>query len=524
MSFCGLALEQPVDRDARPPGHDDGDVVLVDLLLHHRMLRPASLRELALELGHLAVADLGDALKVAVTLGALGLHSQLVELTGRVLDPLERLLLLRPARGERRRAPPSPRRAPSTRGSRVAGSSFAIAASSISSCITRRFASSSWIGEESIWIRRLRSRLVDQVDRLVGQEAVGDVAVREHRRGDERRVADPDAVMRLVALLQAAQDRDGVLHGRLVDEDGREAALEGGVLLDVLAVLVERRGADAAKLAAGEHRLQEVRGVDRALGRAGPDDRVQLVDEQDDPPLARLDLGEHRLQALLELTAVLGAGEQRADVERPDLAVLEPLGDVARDDALRQPLGDRRLADAGLADQHRVVLRAPREDLDHAADLLVAPDHGVELARLGLLGQVASVLLERLVAPLRILRRDPLPAAHLLDPGEDLLARYRLERQEEVLGRDVVVLEPGLLILGAVQYLRERVRDPGLHVRGTGRGRPPGELLLRVGAQALPVGEQLLVEQRQQQVLGVDLGVPAAPRRAPAPRRRPPGP
>ena len=136
-------------------------------------------------------------------------------------------------------------------------------------------------------MRRLRCCLVDEVDRLVGQEPVGDVAVREHGGGDERGIADPDAVVRLVALLQAAQDRDRVLHRRLVDEDGREAALERGVLLDVLAVLVERRRADAAELAAGEHRLQQVRGVDRTLGRAGADDRVQLVDEEDDPALAR---------------------------------------------------------------------------------------------------------------------------------------------------------------------------------------------------------------------------------------------
>src|SRR2546425_451298 len=35
-------------------------------------------------------------------------------------------------------------------------------------------------------------RLVDEVDRLVRQEAVGDVAVGENRGGDQRGVADPD--------------------------------------------------------------------------------------------------------------------------------------------------------------------------------------------------------------------------------------------------------------------------------------------------------------------------------------------
>ena len=62
-----------------------------------------------------------------------------------------------------------------------------------------------------------------------------------------------------------------------------EAALERGVLFDVLAVFVERRGADAVQLAASQHRLQQVAGVGRTFGLAGADDVVELVDEQDDP-------------------------------------------------------------------------------------------------------------------------------------------------------------------------------------------------------------------------------------------------
>ena len=245
-------------------------------------LAPSSL----LELRDLAVAQLGRALEVGLALGALGLAVGLLE-----------LLLQR--RGSRRSRPSRP----------------ATAAFIASSC-SRRSASSRSIasrrapaGVVLLLLERLlldlelhdaaldlvdlgrhrvdldaqpRRRLVDQVDRLVGQEAVGDVAVRERRRGDDRGVLDAHAVVHLVALLEPAQDRDRVLDGRLVDEDRLEAALERGVLLDVLAVLVERGRADGAQLAAREHRLEQVGGVHRALGGAGADDRVQLVDEQDD--------------------------------------------------------------------------------------------------------------------------------------------------------------------------------------------------------------------------------------------------
>ncbi len=81
-----------------------------------------------------------------------------------------------------------------------------------------------------------------------------------------------------------------------------------------------------------------------------------------------------------------------------------------------------------------------------------------------------------------------------------------------MLGRDEVVLELRLLALGLVEDLLQRVRDARLHVPGAGRRRAPGELLLRLGAQALPVAEELLVEEREQQVLRVDLRVPALAR------------
>ena len=299
-----------------------------------------------------------------------------------------------------------------------------------------------------------RGGLVDQVDRLVGEEAVGDVAVAEHRGGDQRGVGDADAVVGLVALLEPAQDRDRVLDRRLADVDRLEAPLERRVLLDVLLVLVERGGADRAQLAAGEHRLEQVGGVDGALGGAGADDRVQLVHEQDDLAVGLLDLLEDGLQALLELAAVLRAGDQGADVERDDAAVAQLLGHVAGDDALGEALGDRGLADAGLADQDGVVLGAAGEDLDDAADLVVAADDGVELALLGGLREVAAELLERLVLVLGVLVGDAVRAADGLDRLDDVvLARAvaaqrvaggRLvlgEGEQQVLGGDVLVLE-----------------------------------------------------------------------------------
>ena len=261
------------------------------------------------------------------------------------------------------------------------------------------------------------------------------------------------------------QDVDRLLERRLLDHDRLEAALERRVALDVLAVLVERRRADALQLAARERRLEDVRRVDRALGRARADERVELVDEQD--RVVRVaQLLDDLLEPLLELAAVLRPGHERADVEGQDALVEQRLGDVAGDDPVGQALGDGGLADAGLADQGRVVLRASREDLDDPLDLLVSADDGIQLSCPGGVGQVDAELVDRrgLARALRLrgraggraLRQDPddlvadlveVHAERLEDAGGDPLALAD-EAQEQVLRADVVVAEAAGLVDG----------------------------------------------------------------------------
>ena len=135
------------------------------------------------------------------------------------------------------------------------------------------------------------------------------------------------------------------------------------------------------------------------------------------------DLVEDGFQAIFELAAIFGARDERTHVERDDLLVLQALGHILVDDATRQPLDNSRLADARLADQHRIVLRAAREHLNDATNLFVAADDGIELAATRQLGQVAPVLLERLVLGFRILIGHALRTAHLRQDFEDSIFR-----------------------------------------------------------------------------------------------------
>lgn len=96
------------------------------------------------------------------------------------------------------------------------------------------------------------------------------------------------------------------------------------------------------------------------------------------------------------------------------MLVLQRLGHLALDDRLGQALDDRRLADAGLTDQDRVVLGPARQDLHDALDLLLAPDDRVELGLTSGLRQVAAELVEHQGRGGRALGRTATGAGGLL--------------------------------------------------------------------------------------------------------------
>ena len=81
-------------------------------------------------------------------------------------------------------------------------------------------------------------RLVHQVDGLVGQKAVGDVAFRQLHGGDTGIVLYAHFVMVLVTLLNATQNGNGAKLIGFVYHHGLEAALQRFVFFEVLLILV----------------------------------------------------------------------------------------------------------------------------------------------------------------------------------------------------------------------------------------------------------------------------------------------
>ncbi len=324
QKLLALAFKHLVDRHAGPAADHSRDLLFVHDLFDEggRVIRGAvsgvfSLFQLLFDLRDLAVFQLGRLAEIAAAF-------RIGEFGAQAIQPLlefgrggELVLLSAPGRGE------------------LGGAAFELGQFLVQafqtllgrlvSLFLERFSLNLQLDDPAVELIKLFGlgihlhaqagrRLVHQVDRLVGQEAVGDVTVRQGRRRHDGAVRDAHPVVHFVFLLQTAKDGDGVFHRRFFHEDRLETPRQSGVLLHMLAILIERRRAHTVQLTARQSRLEEVGRIHCAIGLARADQRVHLVDEEDDVAASRFDFVQHRFQALLELAAILRASNERAHI------------------------------------------------------------------------------------------------------------------------------------------------------------------------------------------------------------------
>ena len=201
-----------------------------------------------------------------------------------------------------------------------------------------------FLGHRVAFHAQFGSRFVHQVDGLVGQEAVGNVAFAQFDGRDAGVVLYSYLVVVLVSFFQTTENADGVKLVGLVDHDRLEAAFERLVLLEVLLILVEGRGADGPQLSPGQGRLQYVGRVHGPFASSGTDERVNLVYEEDDVAVGVGHFLDDALEPLLKFALILGSCHERAHIERVELLVFQVLRHVATDDSLGQSFYDSRLS------------------------------------------------------------------------------------------------------------------------------------------------------------------------------------
>ena len=107
---------------------------------------------------------------------------------------------------------------------------------------------------------------VHDIDGFIGEVAAGDIALAETNGGGEGIIGDFGMVMGFVLGAEAVKDGDGLVDRGGVDANGLKTAFEGGVLFDILSVLVHGGGADALQFAAGKGRFDDIGGIHSAFG------------------------------------------------------------------------------------------------------------------------------------------------------------------------------------------------------------------------------------------------------------------
>ncbi len=347
--------------------------------------------------------------------------------------------------------------------------------------------------------------------------------------------------MLLVTGAHAFEDPDRLVHGRFFHHDGLEAALQGGVLLDVLAIFLQRGGADDLQFAACQGRLEDIGGVHGRACRTGTHQHVHFVNEYDGAGC--LQLIDDALEAFFELPAVHRPGHQRTHIQLQHAFAKQGGGNVAVDDALGEPLHDGGLAHTGFTDEGGIVLVAARQDLDDALDLHLAPDDRVQAVLLGQRGQLNCQLIDErglllfsfLFFLVRVDSRSSRAggrgslkttagfqdarhlAADLFVRDAQLAKHFQTavlagaqQSQQEMLRADVV----GLHAPGFVHRELQNLLDAGGKVNALLHGRAEAAQFLDDLAHALCLHAQVaqharshaafLVDQPQQQVLGAD--------------------
>ena len=143
---------------------------------------------------------------------------------------------------------------------------------------------------------------------------------------------------------------------------------------------------------------------------------MQFINEDDG--ILRLHQFLHDgLQPLFKLPTIFRSRHDQREIQSQNALVSEERRYFAVSNALRQSFYNRGLSYTGLANEYRVVFRAPAENLNHAIHFAIAADQRIQLRLLRSLRQVARKLRQkrRLTLPLRlrlVLRRPRQLFAH----------------------------------------------------------------------------------------------------------------
>ena len=238
---------------------------------------------------------------------------------------------------------------------------------------------------------------IQEADRLVRQLPRRDIAVGKPHGGLDRLIQQLHLVVLLHYRGHPPHHENGLIFAGLANLHDLKAAGEGRIFLDMLLILSPGCGGNRAQRAAGQGRLQQVGRIARPRSAAGADERMGLINEEDDWLLRGLHLLNDLAEPLLEFALHARAGLQEANVQRQEADIFHRRRHRAGGQSVGEAFDHGRLADARLAGKNGIVLPAAHEDIDNLTNLFIAADDGIDLALAGAFREIDGILLKGLL-------------------------------------------------------------------------------------------------------------------------------
>ena len=109
-----------------------------------------------------------------------------------------------------------------------------------------------------------------------------------------------------------------------------------------------------------------------------------------------LQLLQYRFQALFKITAILGAGQQAAQIERIHNGIAHHFRHFAINNATGQTFSNGRFTDTGFTNQQRIVFAATAQHLNRALQLQVTANQRINFSVDCQLVQIGREIIQRL--------------------------------------------------------------------------------------------------------------------------------
>ena len=123
-------------------------------------------------------------------------------------------------------------------------------------------------------------------------------------------------MMRFVTVFQSTQNGNRIFHTGFFYHYFLKTTLQGFIFLKVLLVFIQRGGANGAKLSTGQGRLQNISSIHSTFTAAtGTHQGMNLIDKQDDLPIAFGYFFYHIFQTLFKFTFILCTRNQLTHIE-----------------------------------------------------------------------------------------------------------------------------------------------------------------------------------------------------------------